>query len=133
MEGIKSFDKTKNTCLQTDWCRNGLGYLLLQQNCSCTSDKAPLCCKDGWKLVLAGSRFTKGAEERYSPTEGEALAVAWSLEHAKIFVLGCEKLFISTDHKPLLGILHDRSLASINNPRLLKLKQRTLPYQFKIR
>ena len=131
IEGIKSFDKSKNTCLQTDWCREGIGYLLLQQHCSCTSDKVPLCCKDGWKLVMAGSRFTKGAEARYSPTEGEALGVAWSLEHARMFVLGCEKLIVSTDHKPLLGLFHNRILSSISNPRLLKLKQRTLAFHFK--
>ena len=57
-EGIKSFDKSRNTGLQTDWCREGIGYLLLKQHCNCTSDKVPLCCKDGWKLVMAGSRFT---------------------------------------------------------------------------
>ena len=131
IEGIKAFDKSKNTCLQTDWCREGIGYLLLQQHCSCTSDKIPLCCKDGWKLVMAGSRFTKGAEVRYSPTEGEALGVAWSLEHARMFVLGCEKLVVSTDHKPLLGLFQNRSLSSISNPRLLKLKQRTLAFHFR--
>ena len=131
IDGIKSFDKDRNTCLQTDWCRDGIGYLLLQQYCKCISTKSPLCCKEGWKLVLAGSRFTKGAETRYSPTEGEALAVAWSLEHARYFVKGCRKLTVSTDHKPLLGILQDRSFASISNPRLLKLKQRTLPFHFK--
>ncbi|MEO2242304.1 MAG: DDE-type integrase/transposase/recombinase, partial [Candidatus Poseidoniia archaeon] len=69
---------------------------------------------------------------RYSPTEGEALAVAWGLEHARMFVLGCEKLLVSTDHKPLLGILRDRDLNSIPNPRILGIKERTLPYQFDI-
>ena len=131
IQGIRTFDVKKKTCLQTDWSRNGIGYLLLQQHCSCNSNQ-PTCCKEGWQLVFAGSRFTKGAEERYSPTEGEALAVAWSLEHARFFVLGCSNLIVSTDHKPLEGILKDRTLASINNPRILSLKERTLPYQFKV-
>ena len=90
-----------------------------------------MCCKGGWKLILAGSRLTKGAETKYSPTEGEALAVAWSLEQPRYYVKGCHKLTVSTDHKPLLGILQDRSFATISNPRLLKLKQRTLPFHFK--
>ena len=94
--------------------------------------KAPVCCQDGWKLVYAGSRFTRNAEPDYAPTEGEALAVAWGLEHARMFVLGCDKLTISTDHKPLLGILKDRDLSSISNPRIFELKQRTLPYYFNI-
>ena len=71
------------------------------------------------------SRFTKGPELRYSPTKGEALAVAWSIEHARMFTLGCQNLLVSTDHKPV-GILRDRALSDIKNPRLLNLKERTL-------
>ena len=119
IEGIKTYDIQKTTCLQTDWSRQGIGYLLLQKNCNCKPISNPTCCKDGWQLVFAGSRFTKGAEANYSPTEGEALAVAWSLEHAKMFVLGCKDLIVSTDHKPLERILQDRDLSSITNPRLL--------------
>lgn len=130
--GIKTYDIDKATCLQTDWSREGIGYLLLQKNCQCPQRNNPLCCKEGWQLVFAGSRFTKGAEARYSPTEGEALAVAWSLEHARMFVLGCKDLFISTDHKPLEGILQDRNLSTVTNPRLLNLKQRTLPFRFRV-
>ena len=133
IEGIRTFDTTRNTCLQTDWSKDGIGYLLLQQHCGCPeSPKGPLCCKDGWKLVFAGSRFTRGAELNYSPTEGEALGIVWGLEHAKMFVLGCEKLTISTDHKPLLGLFNDRDLSSISNTRLLNLKQRTMPFKFKM-
>ena len=75
------------------------------------------CCTDGWKLIFAGSRFTKPAESRYSPTEGKALAVAGALNHSKMFTLGCTNLVVSVDHKPLLGILNDRDLGNINNPR----------------
>ena len=131
-EGIRTFDTKRNTCLQTDWSKDGIGYLLLQQYCECKSNKAPLCCKEGWKLVFAGSRVTRGAECNYAPIEGEALAVAWSLEHARMFVLGCGKLRISTDHKPLIGLLGNRELGSIDNNRLRDFKQRTLPYQFTI-
>ena len=133
IEGIKTYDIGKTTCIQTDWSRDGIGYLLLQKNCQCTQTSNPICCKNGWQLVFAGSRFTKGAETRYSPTEGEALAVAWSLEHARIFVLGCRDLFVSTDHKPLEGILKDRNLSTISNPRLLNLKQRTLQFHFTVK
>ena len=132
VDGIRTFDTTRNTCLQTDWSKEGIGYLLLQQYCQCEPAKAPVCCKDGWKLVFAGSRFTQPAETRYSPTEGEALAVAWALEHARFFILGCENLLISTDHQALTGILRDRDLGTIKNPRILGLKERTLPYRFKI-
>ena len=62
-------------------------------------------------------RFNIPAEGRYSPTEGEALAIAVALENSRYYTPGCPKLFIATDHKPLLGILGDRALDKINNPR----------------
>ena len=131
-EGIRTFDPKRPTCLQTDRSKQGIGYLLLQKYCSCTLENAPVCCPDGWRLVFAGSRCTQGAETNYSPTEGEALAVAWSLEHAKNYVLGCPNLLVVTDHEPLLGILNDRELNSIQNPRISKFKERTLRYRFTI-
>ena len=36
------------------------------------------------------------------------------------------------DHKPLLGILGDKSLDSIKNPRLLNLKEKTLRYNLEV-
>ena len=98
-DGITKYDINRVTCLQTDFSKQGLGYLLLQKYCSCNLEGAPLCCKDGWRLVYAGSRFTKGAEENYAPTEGELLAVSWALEHSSIFTKGCPSLIISTNHK----------------------------------
>ena len=34
------------------------------------------------------------------------------------------------DHQPLIGVLSDRSLADIDNPRLLLLKEKTLWFRF---
>ena len=130
-EGVQSFDINKPTCIQTDWCKDGLGYLLLQKHCACT-EESPVCCKEGWKLIYAGSRFTKPAESRYSPTEGEALALKWALQHSRLFTLGCPNLLAAVDHKPLLGIFNNRELASISNPRIQSMKEDTLPWKFKI-
>jgi len=129
--GVKIFDKQRKTCLATDWSKDGIGFWLLQKHCSCISD-IPRCCASGWKVTLAGSRFTHSAESRYAPIEGEALAVADSLEKVKYFVLGCKDLIIAVDHKPLVKLLGDRSLEDIHNTRLMKLKERTLPYKFRI-
>ena len=131
-DGIRSFDPQCITCLQTDWSEDGVGYLLLQKHCECSLEKVPTCCPDGWKLIYAGSRFTNPAESNYSPTEGEALAVTWSLANSRMFTVGCPNLIISVDHQPLLGILNDRDLSSIKNPRLLSLKEDTFAWQFKI-
>ena len=130
-DDIKSFDLACQTCIQPDWSKEGIGYLLLQKHCQCTQ-KSPVCCKDGWKLIFAGSRFTNNAESNYSPTEGEALALSWALKHSRIFSLGCPNLFVATDHKPLLGIFNDRDLGSILNPRVQNLKEGTLPWHFSI-
>ena len=46
------------------------------------------------------------------------LGVVEGLNKAKHFVLGCEKLIVAVVHKPLLGLLNDKSLADIDNPKL---------------
>ena len=108
-EGVRSYDTKRRTCLQTDWSKEGLGYLLLQKYCQCPMQTAQTaCCYSGWRLVFAGSRFTCGAEPRYSPTEGEALAVAWGLNHAHMFTKGCPNILISTNHKPLPGTINSK-------------------------
>ena len=60
------------------------------------------------------------------------LGVVEGLQKAKHFILGCEKLIVTVDHKPLLGLLNDKSLADIDNPRLLMLKEKTLWFNFKV-
>ncbi len=130
-EGVRIFDPTKPTCLATDWCKTGIGFWLFQKHCQCSGLK-PFCCYDGWKITLVGSRFTHPAETRYAPIEGEALAVAYGLDSARFFVLGCPTLIVVVDHKPLLRIFQDRALDDINNTRLRNLKERTLRYRFKV-
>ncbi|KAK3731603.1 hypothetical protein QZH41_004849 [Actinostola sp. cb2023] len=130
-EGVRIFDKSKPTCLATDWSKNGIGYWLFQKHCQCASTE-PFCCPTGWKVALVGSRFTHAAESRYAPVEGEALAVTDALDKARFFVLGCSNLIIAVDHKPLLKIFGDRSLEDISNGRLRNLKEKTLRYRFRM-
>ena len=73
--GVRMFDPELMTCLSTDFCQTGVGWVLQQKVCACRVI-SPVCCDTGWRLVLAGGRFTIPAESRYSPVEGEALAVA---------------------------------------------------------
>ena len=108
-----------------------MGYYLIQKHCNCASD-LPNCCSSGWRITLAGSRFLQPMEERYAPIEGEALAVAWSLEQTRFFTLGCDDLVVITDHKPLVKLLGDRMLDEIQNTRLFRIKQRTLPWYYSI-
>ena len=130
-KGVETFDMSKVTCLATDWSKNGIGFSLLQKQCRCET-LTTKCCKEGWSLVFAGSRFTSGAESRYAPVEGEALAVAWGLAKCKHFVLGCKTLVVAVDHLPLLKLLGDKNLEDIDNPRLENLKEKTLRYNFSL-
>ena len=58
--------------------------------------------------------------------------MVYGLRKCRYFVMGCKDLVVVTDHKPLLGVLNDRSLADMNNRRLLLLKEKTLEYRFEI-
>ena len=100
---------------------------------SCSGLERPFCCKNGWKLSLCGSRYLIPAEQRYAAVEGEALAIVWALQKARLFLLGCQNLEIITDHRPLVKLLSDRELKDITNPRLFRLKEKTLPYRYVIR
>ena len=129
--GVKIFDLKWKTALTTDFSRTGIGYWLGQKYFQCTSD-VPDCCESGWWVTLANSRFLKDAEVKYAPIEGEALAIAWSLEDTKFFTLGCDDLIITTDHIHIVKIFGDHSLDEISNSHLFSFKQRSLPWRFKI-
>ena len=130
-EGVKIFDMSKPTCLATDWCRQGVGFFLMQKHCGCkVSPVTPTCCTGGWKLVFAGGRFTTPCESKYSPVEGEALAIVVALYKTRYFVLGCENLVVATDHKPLLKVFGDRQLEEMDNPRLTNLKEKASYFSF---
>ena len=60
------------------------------------------------------------------------MAAAYGLKQCRMYTLGCPNLTLATDHKPLTRILNDCQLDTICNPRLLKLKERTVMYKFKI-
>ena len=129
--GVKIFRPDLPTCLATDWSKQGIGLWLLQKHCSCPGRKIS-CCKGGWKTAMVSSRFTTPAESRYAPIEGEALALVEGLEKARFFVLGCPDLTVAVDHKPLLKIFGDQQMEKISNPRLLKLKEKSMRYDFKL-
>ena len=132
-DGLTYYDKTRRTAVVTDWCKDGMGFVILQQHCNCEDSKAPFCCRGGWKLALCGSRHLSDAEAGYAVVEGEAAAVVWCLRKARLFLLGCPNFLLITDHRPLVKLFGDRSLKDIANPRLLRLKEKTLLYSFTVK
>jgi hypothetical protein len=49
------------------------------------------------------SRVLQPAEEKYSPTEGEALAIVFALKRCEHLLYG-QRVIIRTDHRPLIFI-----------------------------
>ena len=130
-DGVASFDMELVTCLSPDYSKLGMGWILQQKTCACPKI-IPTCCEESWRLVLAGGHFCNKAEENYSPIEGEATAVAKGLQDTKYYTMGCKNLYVATDHSSLVTVLGDQSLVDVQNPRLARIKERTLWWQFKI-
>ena len=132
-DGLAYFDCARPTMAITDWSKEGIGFIILQQYCFCNSSDTPFCCQGGWRLALCGSRHLTSAETGYAPIEGEALGVVWCLRKARLFLLGCPNLTLVTDHRPLVKLFGDKELKDILNPRLLAMKEKTLSYNFNIK
>ncbi|XP_066975344.1 uncharacterized protein [Macrobrachium rosenbergii] len=131
--GLAYYDKTRPTIIMTHWSKEGFGFVVLQQYCACQSADSPFCCKGGWRLTLCGSRHLTPTEAGYAPLEGEAFALTWCLQKARLFLLGCPNLTIITGHGPLVKLLGDRALKDVINPRLFTLKEKTLQFRFHIK
>ena len=129
--GIETYDMNRITVLSTDWSKEGIGYVLQQKKCDCSSLDLS-CCETGWATVLIGSRFCTSAESRYAPVEGEALGIVWALQNTRHFTLGCTNLVVMTDHKPLCKLLGNKRIEEIENPRLIRLKEATLRWNFDV-
>ena len=54
------------------------------------------------------------------------------LEDTRMFTLGCRKLLVTTDHKPLMSIMSNRQLSLIKNSRVVAFQEKTLMWDFNI-
>ena len=72
-------------------------------------------------------------ELNWCPGEGLAVVYAqYALNKTRHFVLGCKRLYVATDHKPLLVTFNNRNLEQVENPRLRRLKEKTKIFNFKM-
>ena len=67
-----------------------------------------MCIRDS--IIAAISRSLNGPERRYSPYEGEALAVVWATTMFRPYVYG-QPLTIVSDHRPLQFVLRNTELS----------------------
>ena len=70
-------------------------------------------------------------EKKYSTNELELLAVVWSVDRFKHYLLGKE-FVIATDHKALVSALDEIRSNKTYQSRLTGWVDRLLPYQFKV-
>ena len=85
--------------MMTDWSKEGLGFIIIQEHCRCSAVDAPFCYKTYCCLALCGSRHLMVAEASYVEVEGTALAVAWCGNKARLFLLACPNLVLVTNHR----------------------------------
>ena len=55
-ESIQSLNPTRPTCLQTDWSKAGIGYLLLQKYCQCETSTTPMLLP--WQMETSICRLS---------------------------------------------------------------------------
>ena len=122
-QGVQTFNLSQQTCIQPLGVEKALVIFFYRNTAN--AQKSPVSCQDGWKLIFAGSRFTKKAEKNYSPTEGEALALSWSLKHSHLFTLGVQTLLLLLVINPFLAILPTKSWEAWQTHEYLDLKKRT--------
>ena len=101
--------------LETDASDVGIGAVLSQK-------------RDGeWRPIAYWSRHLSKAEQNYSTTEKEALAIVCSIEHFRVYLYGQEFL-ICTDHQPLKWMFNIKE----PQPRIARWIMKLSEYQFQI-
>ena len=110
------FDKNKETTLTTDASEKAIAAVLSQEG----------------HPVMYFSRRLSETEARYSNIEREALAIVWSMERPKQFLLGSH-FILQTDHRPLEFLLgRRRQLPKIANARLLRWAIKLMAFDFDV-
>lgn len=113
------FDNTRRTRLIADASPVGLGAVLVQFEDE--HDDKPV-------IISYASKSLTSTEMRYCQTEKEALAIIWSVEKFRLYLIGRE-FELETDHRPLTAILKSSS----HPPgRIERWVLRMQPYKFRV-
>ena len=58
------------------------------------------------------------------------LAVLYGMDKYQHYMLGCPKLYVQVNHKPLVGLFNSKSIFDIYNPRLHAIREKLLRWEF---
>ena len=79
---------------------------------------------------MGATGLTPGQRNR-SIFEIKLLAVCWALNHARYYCINAPQIIVCTDHSPLKGLFR-KDLSEIDNPRIIKVLEKTLHYNVEI-
>ena len=114
------YDQSRNTRVKCDASHSGLGAALEQE-----------IEKDVWVPIAFASRFLNDQEKKYSTNELELLAIVWSCEHFRKYLLGYH-FVVLTDHKAIISALKTNRGNKTHQSRLTRWADRLLPFDFDI-
>ena len=111
---LSYYDRSKPIVVQTDWSKQGIGAVLLQ---------------DG-RPVHYGSKALVNNEQDFAPIEGEMLAIVYATMKWHHYLYG-RRFLVETDHKPLVDI-KNKNIA-LAPPRIRGMLMQTSQYDFELR
>ena len=114
------YDQSRNSRVKCDASHSGLGAALEQEK-----------EEDVWVPIAFASRFLNDQEKKYSTNELELLAIVWSCEHFRTYLLG-NHFVILTDHKAIISALKTNRGNKTYQSRLTRWADRLLPFDFDI-
>ena len=62
--------------------------------------------------------------------ELELLAVTWVIQKCRVYLLGLLEFNLIFDHRLLIPILNGKTMEAIENPMIMRMKEKLLPYSF---
>ena len=114
------YDQNRNSRVKCDASHSGLGAALEQE-----------IEKDVWVPIAFASRFFNDQEKKYSTNELELLAIVWSCEHFRTYLLG-NHFVILTDHIAIISALKTNRGNKTHQSQSTRWADRLLPFDFDI-
>ena len=112
------YDPQAKTKVSADSSAYGLGAVLLQE-------------KDSrWRPVVYASRALSETEQRYAQVEKGALAITWSCEKFRDYLIGT-RFLIQSDHKPFIPLLGSKDLDQLP-ARIQRFRMRLMWFDYNI-